>query len=371
MFTQSIHCWPTNYIVFSPSLPPSHLPKVARLQEQIQIEKKIKQGKGERRRDRPHAFWGGLICLGTELTPSPTPLSPLLWTGAEMMIQVYESSSKGTTISKEEVTTQLAAANKKINALTRQIEAFSASDGGKYLFTIVGNFYNNNTQPLILFSVLVLILDISSSSSNLKRGSGNEPLSPRSTRDMRHVSLPKAHHTSTNGDGEAGGGGIGASAGSFGNINGSNPSSPKLGRRNMNGATTGSTTNPSTTKTATMPLGVTTALISKQTIASISDILLKIRNPTEAPHVRLDCMNNLLKIMRTNSDEELGFPLINVIKGIRYCLVDSQKEMRANGFRFLRHIIGGPTDRVIDVIYDLHVDLFLIRYAKSSAEAYI
>lgn len=71
-------------------------------------------------------------------------------------------------------------------------------------------------------------------------------------------------------------------------------------------------------------------------------------------------MNNLIKLIKSIGDVEPHFSITTIIKSVRTCLIDGQKEMRANAFRFLRHFV--INDRVIKAIFkECNVDIFIVR----------
>lgn len=80
----------------------------------------------------------------------------------------------------------------------------------------------------------------------------------------------------------------------------------------------------------------------------------------ENPHLRLDSMNSLLKLVKSVGDVELHFPIVVIVKGVRTCLIDNQKEMRANAFRFLRHF--STTEKIIKTMFkEGNIEIFIVR----------
>ena len=68
----------------------------------------------------------------------------------------------------------------------------------------------------------------------------------------------------------------------------------------------------------------------------------------------------MLKLVKSIGDVELHFPIASIIKSVRTCLIDNQKEMRANAFRFLRHF--STTERIVNIMFkDGNVEIFLVR----------
>ncbi|KND04740.1 uncharacterized protein SPPG_00443, partial [Spizellomyces punctatus DAOM BR117] len=91
----------------------------------------------------------------------------------------------------------------------------------------------------------------------------------------------------------------------------------------------------------------------------VSDLLTRISNQTEHPAVRMEAMNNLLKISRSVDDLCAYASADNIVKSLRTCLVHQSKDMRASAFRVLRHI---ATDIImLGAIVDAHIDVFVMR----------
>ncbi|KAJ3298719.1 hypothetical protein HK104_010434, partial [Borealophlyctis nickersoniae] len=92
---------------------------------------------------------------------------------------------------------------------------------------------------------------------------------------------------------------------------------------------------------------------------TLADVLMRMRNPAEIPQARLECMSYLLKITRSVGEWETHVPMHEVMKSLRVCLVDPAKEMRANGFRTLRHMVINST--IAQAMFDAHIDIFIVR----------
>ncbi|ORY30470.1 ARM repeat-containing protein [Rhizoclosmatium globosum] len=81
-----------------------------------------------------------------------------------------------------------------------------------------------------------------------------------------------------------------------------------------------------------------------------------------ATQVRLSAMNNLLKELRISPTSATTVPSnADVIRSLRICLTDNGKEIRANGFRILRHIVISQGLSTVRLSMALGIDVFLVR----------
>ncbi|KAI9341895.1 Rapamycin-insensitive companion of mTOR, N-term-domain-containing protein [Obelidium mucronatum] len=93
---------------------------------------------------------------------------------------------------------------------------------------------------------------------------------------------------------------------------------------------------------------------------AIDAILVSLRsNP--APQVRLAAMNNLLRELRAAVPSAAAPASLEVIRSLRCCLTDSGKEIRANAFRILRHIVTSDGLSPVRDCMEVGIDLFIVR----------
>ncbi|KAJ3208873.1 hypothetical protein HDU67_006498 [Dinochytrium kinnereticum] len=90
--------------------------------------------------------------------------------------------------------------------------------------------------------------------------------------------------------------------------------------------------------------------------ALLSDLLSKLRTSCDVPQLRLDYMNSLLRVLRTAKEP---LDLDPILECLRSCLCDSAKEIRANAFRILRHIVTDASVALAMMSYQ--IDLFIVR----------
>ncbi|KAJ3112369.1 hypothetical protein HDU96_004614 [Phlyctochytrium bullatum] len=90
--------------------------------------------------------------------------------------------------------------------------------------------------------------------------------------------------------------------------------------------------------------------------AQLSELLSKLRAASDIPQLRLDHMNSLLRVIRASKDP---LDLDPILECLRSCLCDSAKEIRANAFRILRHIVTDAS--VALAMISFQVDLFIVR----------
>ncbi|KAJ3411340.1 hypothetical protein HDV05_002361 [Chytridiales sp. JEL 0842] len=94
-------------------------------------------------------------------------------------------------------------------------------------------------------------------------------------------------------------------------------------------------------------------------MSRLTDLLNRLKLSNEPPQVRLEYMNNLLKQLRSMRDSDMLAVLHPVILTLRGCLNDSTKEIRANAFRILRHMVIG--EHVVKEMMSASLDLHLVR----------
>ncbi|KAJ3219964.1 hypothetical protein HK099_004488 [Clydaea vesicula] len=99
---------------------------------------------------------------------------------------------------------------------------------------------------------------------------------------------------------------------------------------------------------------------NKNITSTFTELIQKIKNPMEDPKTRLHIMTTLLKIIKSIGDVEIHIPIQTIIKSVRTCLVHDLKEMRANAFRFLRHIV--TTERIIKIMFkECNIEILIVR----------
>ncbi|KAJ3235791.1 hypothetical protein HDU81_000147 [Chytriomyces hyalinus] len=91
-------------------------------------------------------------------------------------------------------------------------------------------------------------------------------------------------------------------------------------------------------------------------------LLLESLRSNPMPQVRLAAMNSLLKELRSaGSSGAAAGSSIAVMRSLRACLTDSGKEIRANAFRILRHIVTNEGISSVVLCMRCGIDLFVVR----------
>ncbi|KAJ3027756.1 UNVERIFIED_CONTAM: hypothetical protein HDU68_003201 [Siphonaria sp. JEL0065] len=93
---------------------------------------------------------------------------------------------------------------------------------------------------------------------------------------------------------------------------------------------------------------------------NIDTLLVSLRN-NPAPQVRLAAMNSLLRELRSAVPYATAPPSVTVIKSLRCCLTDPGKEIRANAFRILRHIVTSDGLSAVRGCIAVGIDVFIVR----------
>ncbi|KAJ3124003.1 hypothetical protein HK098_001434 [Nowakowskiella sp. JEL0407] len=99
--------------------------------------------------------------------------------------------------------------------------------------------------------------------------------------------------------------------------------------------------------------------VSRAVSQTVTELLVRIRSLSEQPQVRLEYMNVLLKVLRTIPDLHQFPYIMHILKSLRLCAIDPAKEVRANAYRVLRHII--TTDKLAALASESHIDIFILK----------
>ncbi|KAJ3087070.1 hypothetical protein HK102_011873 [Quaeritorhiza haematococci] len=252
--------------------------------------------------------------------------------GAETMLQVYESSQKGDTISRKEVETQLHATNKKIAALTKQME-----------------FYKNLPEPSL--SPKRKAKRRAAPSDGYAMGQPSSVSNLTDGRKKLHSRSGSGSTSSTSSAAKPAGNAMPGGGSSASGVGGSSGSNTVGGPGGASGSGL-SSRRPEL------------ANISKESVvATLNEILSRMLIVSDPGQLRLESMNTLLKFFRNIipiTEISYFFPLETIIRTIRMCLVDPAKEVRANAFRVFRHLAA--TADILGIMLDTaHVDVFIIR----------
>ncbi|CAJ0899243.1 4884_t:CDS:2, partial [Entrophospora sp. SA101] len=91
----------------------------------------------------------------------------------------------------------------------------------------------------------------------------------------------------------------------------------------------------------------------------IQDVLNCIQNRSEEPGIRIDKLNGLVRLIKNHERLKYTYPAEPFLKGLRFCISDSVKEVRIAGYRTLRYLIADSS--TLDKIINLHYEVFIIR----------
>ncbi|CAG8628166.1 8090_t:CDS:10, partial [Acaulospora morrowiae] len=91
----------------------------------------------------------------------------------------------------------------------------------------------------------------------------------------------------------------------------------------------------------------------------INDVLTCIQNREEEAATRVDKLGSLVRLIKNHERLKYTYPAEPFLRGLRFCVTDSVKEVRIAGYRALRYLIADIT--TLDQIISLHYDMFFMR----------
>ncbi|CAI2163170.1 13482_t:CDS:10 [Funneliformis geosporum] len=91
----------------------------------------------------------------------------------------------------------------------------------------------------------------------------------------------------------------------------------------------------------------------------IQDVLTCIKDRGEEPATRVEKLNSLVRLIKNHERLKYTYPAEPFLRGLRFCVSDSVKEVRIAGYRALRYLIADI--ETLEQIMNLHYDIFMMR----------